>query len=460
MLAAANLFKQKLIAVILGPAGLGLFGLYNSILTTASTVAQCGSSQSAVREIASRNSKNDSSGVAEIAIDIRRLSLGLGILGLVGTCLFAKQLAVLTFGDDNNQRSICLLGVGVALTVMVGSGTARLQGLSEIRRLVVSQMLGAVVGAAIGVTILVILGERGIVPAIVMSCAIQLISVETICLSLGIRSGHRPWRVTLCNAKKILSLGGAFMYGAVLASGTLVFIRSFIIRNMGEESAGIFYAAYSLSAMVGGFVISAMSADFYPRLVGVSTDNIRVKKLVNEQIEVGCLLAGPALMIALVFPRELMVLLFSDAFAQGAELLQVFSLGVYCMVIMFPVGMIQRAKAASFWMYFGQSEANILHILLVLLWGYDLGLSGIGNAFLVHIIVHLFVVFYIGWAISQYRIRPSTLLLGLMPILLYFCFKAWCSAIGDSYLARFGVVLATLLVSFGGIYRKRTNAPL
>ena len=46
--------------------------------------------------------------------------------------------------------------------------------------------------------------------------------------------------------------------------------------------------------MYVGFILQAMGSDFYPRLTAVADDHAECNRLVNEQAQIGLLLAGPA----------------------------------------------------------------------------------------------------------------------------------------------------------------------
>ena len=67
----------------------------------------------------------------------------------------------------------------------------------------------------------------------------------------------------------------------------------------GIESAGYYQAAWALSGLFAGFVLGAMGADFYPRLSGLIHDREAAIRAVNEQTEIGVLLALPGLLATL-----------------------------------------------------------------------------------------------------------------------------------------------------------------
>ena len=76
--------------------------------------------------------------------------------------------------------------------------------------------------------------------------------------------------------------------------GTAYLMRIIMLRKFEPlTAAGCYQAAWGLGGYYVGFILQAMGADFYPRLTAVASDHVECNRLVNEQAEVGLLLAGP-----------------------------------------------------------------------------------------------------------------------------------------------------------------------
>jgi PST family polysaccharide transporter len=155
--------------------------------------------------------------------------------------------------------------------------------------------------------------------------------------------------------------------------------------------------------MFAGFILGAMGADFYPRLTAVAGDNDLVNRLVNEQTEIGILLALPGLLATLTFAPELIHLLFSARFLAGAELLPWFVVGVFGQVITWPLGFIQRAKGDARWIILSQSHLNVLHLVLTYFLVYAFGIKAAAWAFALATYVHGFVVYAIARRLSGFN---------------------------------------------------------
>ena len=89
----AGILKHKAIALILGPSGIGLFGLLNAILSTAAAVSGMGLSSSGVRQIAEAQARGDAFNMAATRRALTLSSSALGVLGALILLLFREQIA-------------------------------------------------------------------------------------------------------------------------------------------------------------------------------------------------------------------------------------------------------------------------------------------------------------------------------------------------------------------------------
>ena len=86
-----------------------------------------------------------------------------------------------------------------------------------------------------------------------------------------------------------------------MTMGVAYLVRIIVLRRFGEDAAGFYQAAWTLGGLYVGFILQAMGADFYPRLTVVANNPCECNRLVNEQAEVGLLIAGPGVLGTLTF---------------------------------------------------------------------------------------------------------------------------------------------------------------
>jgi O-antigen/teichoic acid export membrane protein len=76
-----GIVRTKAMAVLLGPSGFGLFGLYGSIANLTQSIAGIGINSSGVRQIAEAVGSDNTERIALTTAVLRRTSIFLGVLG-------------------------------------------------------------------------------------------------------------------------------------------------------------------------------------------------------------------------------------------------------------------------------------------------------------------------------------------------------------------------------------------
>ncbi len=397
-----GLVRTKVVAVLLGPSGVGLVGLYMSIISLVQTVAQLGIDQSGVREIAEAAGTGDQLKVARTARTLRRVCWLTGVLGWVLTASLSWLLAQWTFGSTEHMWAVAALGSVVLLESMAGGQRALLQGVRRISDLARLQVSAALLSTIVALVVYGWLRARGIVPVIILTSLVQLGCSWFYARRISLAPVQIRWSDLWAESRQLVVLGSAFMYGALLAALAALVVRSLIVRDLGLDDAGIYQAAWALSGMFAGFILQAMGADFYPRLTSAAHDNERVNKLVNEQIEVGMLLALPGILIATALSAVLMYVLYSSKFVVAGDMLPWFLVGVFGQVVSWPLGLVQLAKGATSWIYLSRTLSLAIQLAAVFLLIRFGGLIGSAIAFPVHILLQGVVVFFIARRLSGF----------------------------------------------------------
>jgi PST family polysaccharide transporter len=405
-----SLARIKIVAILLGPSGIGLIGLYQSTIGLVGTLSGMGIGSSGVREVASAHGTGSTARMATAAKTLRRLSMATGVLGCLLTIALASPLSRWTFGTEDYAFHMALLGVTVLLAAIHSGQAALLQGTRRIKELAAITVISAAVSTTIAIAVYAVFGVEGIVPVLIATAAINLMLSWWAARRIAVPEIALRWSETWQNGKALLELGLAFMWGALLAAAVALILRSVIVRELGLGAAGIYTSAWGLSGMFASFVLGAMGTDFYPRLTAAAHDDAEVNRLVNEQIEIGVLLALPGLVATQAFAPLVMRLFYSSEFLAGAELLQWFVLGVMLQVVAWPLGFIQRAKGASLWMYLSQTEAwlVLLGLSIGLLHYYD-DVVGVAIALPCMYAAHLVITVLIARHLSSFRYTPASI---------------------------------------------------
>lgn len=381
--------RAKAMAVLLGPAGVGLAGLYNSISELASAVAGLGVNSSGVRHIAAAVGSGDSELMARTTVVLRRVSLLLGLLGAVLVVALSSQISLLSFGNSKYVGPICLLSVGVFFRLVSAGQAALIQGLRRISDLAKMGVWGACVGSAATVVIVFFLREQGIVLSIVFGAAISVLISWLYSRRISIAASSMALSEVAQDVAALLKLGIAFMITGLLTMGSAYVIRIIILRQVGFEGAGLFQSAWTIGGLYVGFILQAMGADFYPRLTARAHDHSACNQLVNEQAYIGLLLGGPGVLATLTLAPLVISLFYTAKFHAAVEILRWLCLGTMLQVISWPMGFIVLARGRQNIFLASDLAWTAVYICLAWICVKRFGVTGAGIAFFASYVFHV-----------------------------------------------------------------------
>jgi PST family polysaccharide transporter len=413
---AVGVLRTKAMAVLLGPAGFGLMGIFTSIADMARSVAEMGINSSGVRQIALAVGCGDAQRIAHTVLVLRRVAIFLGIFGATLLAAFARPISTLTYVDDRHAGAVALLSVVVFLRLVSDGQGALLQGMRRIGDMARIGVLGSMIGTLVSIPIVYWLREDGVVPA--------LIAVAAVTSAVSWRYARRvhldaPTQ-TLSTAQlgrevaSLLRLGLAFMVSGFLTLGASYAVRAILVRSDGLAAAGLYQAAWTLGGLYVGFVLQAMGADFYPRLVAAAQDNALCNRLINEQAHVSLLLAGTGVTATLTLAPWVISLMYSAEFQGATELLRWICLAMAMRVITWPIGYILIAKGRTMLFVVVDLTWTIVNIGLTWVCVQHFGLVGAGIAFFGSYVFHLLLVYPIGARLTGFRWSPTNRRAGLL----------------------------------------------
>lgn len=166
-----------------------------------------------------------------------------------------------------------------------------------------------------------------------------------------------------------------------------------------------------------GFVLQAMSTDYYPRLTAITNDSEAVREAVNQQAEVALLLAGPIILGMLTLAPQVVGVLYSGAFGETVGVLRWQVLGDLFKVASWPMGFILVAQARSRTYLFVELTWNILYVMLIWFglgpWGW--GLEATGIAFFLCYVFYFCQVWVIVRRTNNFTWKPGNI--GLLTVL-------------------------------------------
>lgn len=400
-----SMVRAKAMALLLGPAGVGLNGMYWSVLSVAQNIAGLGVNSSGVRQVAEAIGSGDQLRVARTVAVLRRVSLWLGLAGGLVLVAGAGPIAQLTFGrvDQSETIGVALLSIVLLMNLVIAGQGALLQGLRKVSEMAQSNVLGSVAGTLAVIPLVYFWGRDGVVPALIAGSAAALAISWWFVRQIEIAKPRLTLAETKTEAWALTKLGFAFMISGLMMMLSGYLIRLIVMRFVGLEATGLYQAAWTLGGMYVSLVLQSMGVDFYPRLTAAIRDHATSVRLVNEQTNVSLLLAGPGVVATLVFSPLVLSVFYSSEFMAAVELLRWICLGVAMRAISWPLGFILMAEANQARIIGVEVAWTAVHLGLAWLLVPGWGITGAGIAFFGSYGFHIAVTYFLARRIIGFR---------------------------------------------------------
>ena len=415
-----SLVRNKLAAILLGPAGMGLVSLFNVTVAFISQATGFGISMSAVRHISELTESGDEAQRAYYIKVVRAWSLLAALLGVLVCVAIGPFLSSNTFAWGNHTLHFILLAPAVGMIAVTAGETAILKGTRQLKPLVVVQTFTILATLILTVPAYYFFGQAGIVPVIVLMALVTLL--------FTVNYSWRLYPLQLSGSKGILGdgmemirLGVAFTLAGIVGAGSEMLIRSWLNLQGDLDAVGLYNAGYMITVTYASMVFSAMEADYFPRLSAVNGDVAATNETVNKQTEVTLLIIAPMLVGMIVLLPVLTPLLLSEKFMPIVAMTQVAALGMLFKAITLPTAYITLARGYSL-IYLSLETAYFIVFVLLVMYGYrHWGLLGTGIAITAanvfdFFMIHTVAYFRYGYKMSSAVMRYSAIhiLIGLL----------------------------------------------
>lgn len=391
-----KILRSKIIAVLLGPSGIGFLGLLNSTTAIISGLTNFGLGTSAVKDIAAANSSDNNNRISIIIIVFQRLVWFTGIFGTLVMIVSSSWLSQFVFGNTEYTVAFLWISVTLLFTQLSSGQMVILQGMRKLQNLAKANLLGSTLGLLVTFPLYYYWRIDGIVPGIICTSLVSLLVSWIYSRKITYDPVEVTYKQTLVEGKNMLHMGFMISISVLLGIGVSYIIRIFINRTGGINQVGLYNAGFAIISTYVGMIFSAMGTDYYPRLSTVANDNKLCKQTINQQAEITILILAPVLLIFLIFINFVIITLYSQQFIGVNGLIYWAALGMFFRAPSWAISFLFLAKGASKLFFWNELFANIYSVGLSIL-GYTMwGLTGLGVAFGVTYFLYLIQVFFVG----------------------------------------------------------------
>lgn len=404
-----GVIKSKFIAVLLGPAGMGIMGLYQSTVDLVKSVSSFGLEQSGVRDISEANGSGDTKRIGNTVSTVRKLVWLTGILGLALTLVSSPLLSRLTFGTGDYTWGFAILSITLLIDQLCVGQRVLIQGMRRLKDLAKATAIGSTIGLAISVPLYYLIGVNGIVPTMILtSLTAMLISwfysrkIQTEYVKVTIKKA-------LANGRSMIKMGISLSISGILVTLCAYILRWFIRGQGGVEAVGLFTAGYTIMTTYVGMVFRAMATDYYPRLAAVNKDNGRCKEIINQQGEVAILILSPLVISCIALMPFIIRIIYSAEFLSATDYVLWAIMGMMFKAVSWSIAFGFIAKAAARLFIVNETFANLAMLILQVVGYYFYGLVGLGVAFMLGNLIYLIQVYLVSRNRYEFRFTASFL---------------------------------------------------
>jgi PST family polysaccharide transporter len=442
-----SIIRTKLVAILLGPTGIGLFGIYNSVIDTISSISQVGTGAGEVRAIAMSPRKN----LPRLIAIMRRWSLALGLLGSMVMLCLSPYFSQWSFGDYDHIIPFVLLSGGILLNTLSNNEGAIFQGLKHYTKLAKSTVTGAVIGLMITVPMFFYWGMASIIPAI-----LTYIIIAWICRGLYRERIEKPdskigLKETLITGKEFVILGIFITVSQFAANAVSYIFMSYLNRVGGIEIAGFYQAGFTLVNRYIGLVLGAIGTEYFPRIAEVSNSSRRLSVFLAHEIAILMLMIFPIITLFLATDELIIHLLYDGKFLVMLPFITWAIIGTVFRTWSWCYGFIILAKGDGIMFLITELISAFIAVALNIFFYDWRGIAGLGYAYTIWYVLYLIEVLIVCRWRYGIAFNRNSFVLSLTVFVI-----CWATAIMR---ARFGwvatlpFVAISLIVSLTGLKR-------
>lgn len=437
--------RSKVIAVLLGPFGMGISGLLFTTLNFISELTGAGLDRSAVKDVSAAFGKKDEQKIIRVLGVLRRLVWFTGLLGAILTIVLAPFLSQWAFDSDEFTLAFIWIAFAILLKQLAYGNLVVLQGLRKLKSLAKANLMGSAVGLVIVVPLYYYIRIDAIAPAILISFLMTFLFSWYYAKKVRLQPKKVTTKEAFSQGKEMIRLGVSMSVSSLLVALGMFLVQLFVSNTGGVDEVGFYHAGIVIINSYVGMIFSAMSTDYYPRLAAIADNIVKIRETVLHQAYIAVLLITPIIIFFLIFAEIVIQLLYSSEFLPMVGFVTWAILGTLFKGVSMCMGYIFVAKGDSKIFIKTAVLFNALLLIFNILGYYYGGLVGLGISFLAYYILHFFLMNFITKAVYKFYFPVS--FYGLFSVCLILCFATFMSTFLENDLLKYFIFSLLVIVS-------------
>ncbi|MDQ6469158.1 O-antigen translocase [Flavobacterium sp. LHD-80] len=442
-----SIVRTKLIAVFIGPAGMGIIALLNSTLGVLSSVSGLGIETSSVKNISENYINEDLKTVSKTIQIVKKIVFFTGIFGMALTLVFSKVLSIITFGDSSQTFAFAVLSITILFKQLSSGQLAVLQGLRSFRFLAKANLCGNLFGLLFSIPLYYFLKVDAILPTIIVASFSALIFSFYYSNKIKIEKEKIPNSAFLVESKLIVKLGFMLTISSVLTLLSTYLVQIYVGKMGGLEQVGFYNAGFTLLNSYVGIIFTVMSTDYFPKLSAINFDNEKVRESVQQQALISILIIMPIIVLFLALSPIIVKVIYTAKFDAILPMISAGILGMLFRAVSWSMGFILIAKGDSKIFIKTAIGFNVLSLIMNVSGYYFYGLEGLGISFCLYFLCH-----FIGLKIitkNSYDFYFEREFYGIYFICFVICIASFLLKFIENEVLKYALYAMLILLSFG-----------
>lgn len=399
-----GIIRSKFIALLLGPAGMGLSGLLQAGTSMIAGLTNFGLSTSAIKNISAAQAEEDEEKVGRVIVVFRRLVWATGLLGLIATLGLSSFLSQITFGNKDYTWTFALLSITLLIDQLSAGQSVLLRALRQVKLMAKSSMIGSMLGLVTTIPLYYFYGKDGIVPALILAAFTSFFLSWYFASKLPFKKVKVNFSTIKIEGKEMLTMGFMISLSGIITNAFSYLVRIFISNYGSIDDVGLYSAGFAIINTYVSMIFTAMATDYYPKLSGVTHDLDKMNQTINQQAEIAILILSPIILIFIVFIKWVIFLLYSEAFLPINQMILFAAAGMQFKALSWAIAFVFLAKSAGKFFFWNELVTNIYMLGLNVAGYYWYGLTGLGISFLLTYILYTIQVYLVSKSFFKFKI--------------------------------------------------------
>jgi len=344
---ASGVVRNKVGALLLGPFGIGIFGIYMNSINLVQKISSLGISEVAMRDISEVRDLESDVSTTDIISIVKTLSVITGFAGLLLMVSISPLLSIFYFDSHDYIVDFILISFVVFFNIVSEGNFAILKGLREIKYFSRANIILSLLSCLLVGPFYYYFGLSGIVRLMLVTSAATFLTGRFYLGRLGLTSR----KIRLSDFKprifSMLRIGLSVVFVSCLGLLFEMVVISYLASNLGANTVGYYFAGYSVVVTYFGLIMNSIGVDFYPRISSKLNDVSYLRTELNEQSKIGLLMVYPLVILLIYFSHDIIELLFNINFALASRFVDFAVFGAVLMIVSNNSGMLIIAKKLS-----------------------------------------------------------------------------------------------------------------